>query len=188
MPNEEIITGLKNAIARKESLEKAIQIMINSGYNAREVQEASKFIGKGVLPMMQPKPDEQLTMPEQKRGFFSKLKFWGKKSVPQSPQEQPTTQQAPQKPLTTKQSDKILQQTQHIQQPVKTQQAQPAKPAQPPQETKIIKGALTKQLENIKPKKPKHMREFILVIVLLILLIVLAVIVFFKGTIFGWFS
>lgn len=184
MSTDEIITGLKNAIAHKESLEQAMQIMINSGYNAKEVQEASKFIGEGVLSMEEPRPDEQLVMPEQKKGFFSQLKFWEKQSSEQ-PQKTTQTQQVPQKQLTTKQIEKIQQQTQHIQQAVKSQQIQ--EPLTP-QGTYIKKGSLLKQLKKIKPTKPSHLREIILIIILLLLLIVLAVIIFFKGTIFGWFT
>ena len=43
--DEEILTGLRNAIEHGESLQEAMQVMVNSGYGAREVQEASKFIG-----------------------------------------------------------------------------------------------------------------------------------------------
>lgn len=170
MTHDEIITGLKNAIARKESLEKAMQIMIDSGYDAREVQEASKFIGRGALSMVQPKSDEQLTMPEQKKGFFTKLKFWEKKPETSQIQETAQPQQIPAKP----------------EEEIPSPSAQTAEPQ--PEKTKIIKGSLAKQLEQIKPKNPTHLREIILIIILLILLIILAVIIFFKGTIFGWFT
>ena len=77
MPNEEILSALKNAIDHGESLESAVQIMIDSGYNSEEVQEASKFIG-GTLSMQELSPEEQLTMPEEKKTFTSKFKFWAK--------------------------------------------------------------------------------------------------------------
>ncbi len=41
---EEILVGLKNAIARGESLEKAVRSMINSGYNSAEIQQAADSI------------------------------------------------------------------------------------------------------------------------------------------------
>ena len=47
MAKEEIISGLQNAVTRGESLEKAMQSMINAGYNAREVQEAVHQIKAG---------------------------------------------------------------------------------------------------------------------------------------------
>lgn len=44
---EEIISGLKNALERGSSLEKAIQSFINAGYNPSEVREAGEYIGSG---------------------------------------------------------------------------------------------------------------------------------------------
>lgn len=44
MINEEIITALKNAIDRGETIEFASQILISSGYNEKEVMEASQFV------------------------------------------------------------------------------------------------------------------------------------------------
>ncbi|MFA7707362.1 MAG: hypothetical protein WCX73_00260 [Candidatus Pacearchaeota archaeon] len=76
MPNEEIISALRNAIEHGDSLQEAIQIMINSGYNLEEVHEASRFIG-GTLSLHETKSGEHLTMPEEKKSFSSKLKFWG---------------------------------------------------------------------------------------------------------------
>ena len=49
MVNEDIVTALKNAINNGEALDTAVQIMINSGYNSKEVYEASQFVGSGVI-------------------------------------------------------------------------------------------------------------------------------------------
>ena len=49
MPKEELITGLKNAIVRGESLEKAIQSLLSAGYNSQEVHEAADTINMGVI-------------------------------------------------------------------------------------------------------------------------------------------
>ena len=56
--------------------------MINSGYNANEVQESSKYLGTGSLSMQEKKPEEELVMPEQKKSLTSKLKFWGNSKKP----------------------------------------------------------------------------------------------------------
>jgi len=72
--DEEILTGLRNAIEHGESLQEAMQVMINSGYGLREVQEASKFIGGGILESHQANPDEQFVFPE-KKSFFQNLLF-----------------------------------------------------------------------------------------------------------------
>lgn len=65
MVNEEIITALKNAIEHGDALQVAAQILVNSGYNAKEVEEASRYIG-GVSLNLQPRPDENLTMATKK--------------------------------------------------------------------------------------------------------------------------
>ena len=43
----EIIAGLRNAMERGESLERAMQSFINAGYNAREVGTAGKELSGG---------------------------------------------------------------------------------------------------------------------------------------------
>ena len=53
---EELLGGLKNAIERGSSLEKAVQSMINSGYNPKEVREAADLLTKGGAISMIAKP------------------------------------------------------------------------------------------------------------------------------------
>ena len=55
MVNEDIVTALKNAIDRGESLESAMQILINSGYGLQDVEEASYYISKGAISMTEKK-------------------------------------------------------------------------------------------------------------------------------------
>ncbi|MBS3090907.1 hypothetical protein J4217_00480 [Candidatus Pacearchaeota archaeon] len=45
--NEEILSGLRNAIERGSSLEQAIQSFINAGYNALEVRDAANSLTTG---------------------------------------------------------------------------------------------------------------------------------------------
>lgn len=87
MPNEEILSALKNAIDHGESLESAVQIMIDSGYNSEEVQEASKFIKSGTLSMQEIMPEEHLTMPEEKENLVSRFKFWKKNKEQNKPSQ-----------------------------------------------------------------------------------------------------
>jgi hypothetical protein len=70
MVNEDILTGLRNAIERGDNLDNATKVMINSGYNARDVEESSRFINSGVLSVQVTRADEHLAMPN-KKGFFS---------------------------------------------------------------------------------------------------------------------
>ncbi|MAG02259.1 hypothetical protein CMI42_02885 [Candidatus Pacearchaeota archaeon] len=70
MINENIVTSLRNAVNKGESIESAKQIMLNSGYNPEEVEEASHFMG-GVSQSLNVRPEEQLTMPG-KKGVLDK--------------------------------------------------------------------------------------------------------------------
>lgn len=56
---DEISAGLKNALERGESLDKAVQTFINSGYNPVEVKEAAKNVGSGASTIVK----ETLDMP-----------------------------------------------------------------------------------------------------------------------------
>jgi hypothetical protein len=85
MANPDLITALQNAIDRGESLEEAVTILINSGYNTKEVQEASHYIGRGVLSSAKPRQGEELTMLSQKNSFKS-LKPWNQNNEPQQNQ------------------------------------------------------------------------------------------------------
>jgi len=115
MPNEEMLSALKNAIDHGESLQSAVQIMINSGYNSEEVQEASRFIG-GTLSMQEIMPEEQLTMPEEKP---SKFKFWAKDKKQDQTSQTMQTQQPRQQTSQFKQPiQQYPQKMQSIQQPV----------------------------------------------------------------------
>ena len=115
MVNEDIVTSLKNAVAKGESLENAKQVMINSGYNSQEIEEASNFIG-GVASKLETKPDEHLTMPSQK---------FPKTITPKVPEIKPPPIKPPQiKPVGTIEIPKIKQQpspstTEEIKKPIK---------------------------------------------------------------------
>lgn len=128
MVNEDIVTALKNAIEHGESLESAMLIAVNSGYNPRDIQEASKFVGEGVISIQKIAPDEMLTMPN-KKGFFSKM--FSSKPKPQmqsqtQPQQKPMDKQSNiEKPLPTQ---PISQQPMHV---IK-QEIQPQKTKQIP--------------------------------------------------------
>ncbi len=189
MVNNDIITSLKNAVSRGEDLALAKQILINSGYNSQEVEEASKFIGKGIITDYQAKPHEELTMPEEKKPVskLSKLKFWKKKK-----QEKPIISAPAVKPLQKqkispeqlKQEIRIPSQvprtTQQLnQQPIPQKIEAPNLGTQPP---------LEKQLKQISPKSPSHLKEIILVFILLVLIGVLIITITLKDTILRWFS
>ena len=49
MSVEEIVIGLKNAIVRGQTIQKATQSILLAGYNPQEVQEAVRQINQGVI-------------------------------------------------------------------------------------------------------------------------------------------
>ena len=64
MPNQEILGGLKHALNRGESLEKAMISFYNAGYRKEEIEEAARFIQQGGTPLSAAK-EEQKTYPEE---------------------------------------------------------------------------------------------------------------------------
>ena len=52
MVREELVTGLKNALARGQSLEKAINSLLSAGYNRDEVMDAANYSNVGVTGNM----------------------------------------------------------------------------------------------------------------------------------------
>ena len=69
MSREEILVGLNNAIARGESLEKAMQSLVTAGYNPLEVQEAAKKINMGVIGTIAEQPQPMQTITQAKSGY-----------------------------------------------------------------------------------------------------------------------
>jgi hypothetical protein len=168
MVNQDILTALKNAVDHGDSLDSAKQIMVNSGYNPQEIDEASRFIGGGAIVNQQQKPNEELTMPNQKPSLVSKFKL-GKRNQSQISK----VQQTPQMPAQNM-PQKSFQPAQQI-----TSQGfgSPMKPI-----------STQKQLKKIGPRKSKHGKEIALLMVLLILIGLLVTTILLKDTILGWFS
>ncbi len=158
MVNEDIITALVNAVNQGESLESAIQVMINSGYNPREVQEAAHFVGGGVIRMMQPQPGEQLTMPIDSRIPLTQIKPM--QSGPSSLQQQQPLQ------LQNKNNSAVQFQQQY---PFYSPQALP-------------QNASTNDANKLSMQKPKksYGMEILLLIILLILIGCLVGVIIFK--------
>lgn len=63
MVNTEILEGLRQAIARGEPIQKAMQSFINAGYNQAEVEEASYNLNNSVQqPTLMQTPTPQPTL------------------------------------------------------------------------------------------------------------------------------
>jgi FtsZ-interacting cell division protein ZipA len=62
MVREDIVYGLKNAMARGQSLEQSVRSFISAGYTLEEVQEAAQSLNMGVVTNIeQPRKIEQQT-------------------------------------------------------------------------------------------------------------------------------
>jgi len=175
MPNEEIITALKNGIQQGESLQETIQTLINSGYNIQDVQEASNYIGQGVLqqfPQNTPiqNPISQIP-PSQQPSKYPSLN----QQSPLSPQQNQSTHSTQQsQPPQPRQSQPTQQQpiSNHL-----TKQPNPF-PQQP----------ITNQSVKLPLKKQGHTKEIILLLILIFLVGILITTIFFRNDILGYFS
>ena len=66
MVKEEIVEGLKYAVAKGESLPKAMMSFYNAGYLKKDVEEAARALQTPQLPQTQPQqPLQQQTQPQQ---------------------------------------------------------------------------------------------------------------------------
>ena len=77
MPSEEIFTGLNNAVANGESLEKAKQSLLMAGYNPQEVQEAAGQINMGIIGRVEQKTEtlEYKSLPKENQEKPKKKKW-----------------------------------------------------------------------------------------------------------------
>ena len=104
MVNEDILGGLRSALARSQSIERAKLSFQNAGYQKEEIEEAVRALSQHPLERMQPKSRgkriavrKQLkaSPSEQKRDFLSSKK--SKKSISQPVQKQQIQPQTIQK-------------------------------------------------------------------------------------------
>lgn len=187
MVTEEVVTGLRNAVEHGESLQDAMQIMMNSGYSPIEVQEASKYVGGGAVHLQQSNSEGNLVMPSQK-SRISNMAFWRNKKLVQQPVQQPKINQIQQSPIQQPQTQQFQQQ--QIKQTMQQQEVEQFPVQQIPQFSPTHQSSLplTKQLEKIRPPRPSPLKEIILLIILMALIGLLVATILYKDTILAWFS
>src|SRR3989344_2718204 len=166
MVNETIITSLQNSIARGESLTNAKQIMINSGYDSSEVEEASHYMGGNITQNFQPRESEQFITP-------------GQKGVLQKPYMQ--NQNAFQNRQLPSQNPTFLQQNQYLSNNQLLPQTQPL------QNSTKEQSLAQKERQMQKPRK-SYTTEIILTIILLFLIGILITTFVFKDQILDFLS
>src|SRR3989344_3370877 len=168
MVNEDIITILRNGIERGESLEVCKRIAINSGYNPREVEEASHFISRGTMTNLKQQNPLDLIMPNKKSFSFFKRK--PKENVDMIKKESP--------PLPILQNKSINKEYDDNREQYKVMENK---------NPKILMQS-NNQIELNKPKKKGFTKEIILFILLLILVGLLILTVVFRNRILEFFS
>lgn len=171
MVNEDILTSLKNAIEHGEPLDYAKKVLINSGYNPREVEEASIFIGRGVSFNLQERPDDINIQKIPSKSFFSRF-----------------TKQ----PIIDKTEDFYLQESiKEDADKIKNEISPIIKPSNSNASLSIpvpsYNEGETKEIREIKPPK-KYFKEIVLLIILLFLIGILITTLLFKNTILKFFS
>jgi hypothetical protein len=178
MVNEDIITALKNSIENGDTLANAINILINSGYNPKEVEEASKFVSAGAFTMQEQKPNEELSMPSKKSSIASSKTINSGQPDYVLPYElhQPAPQESPQNSYSS-------QEIQQIKQEVSSDLSAPPTPS-----NKKKSEPLTNQLSKIAPPRQSYAKEIILIIVLLLLVGILIGTLLFKDSILNFIS
>ena len=147
MVNEDIVTVLRNAVNHGEPLQRAMQVLTNSGYDPQQIQEASRYVRGGTMPTLEPKSNEQLIMAQNKR-------LLGKKQIPQT---DPQIQQAQNQQQQRLQSQQSLQNAMS-QQPPQTQQPPSSQPLQPPQ-TQQIRPTNNPDVYGQKPMASPELQE-----------------------------
>ena len=203
MVNKEIFKALKNAIDRGDSLEEAIQIAVNSGYDMREVREAASAFSKNGINIQQ-NPSEELAMPSPRR-FFSRVAKSGIREPPPVPKRQifeiqPPTQkeqiqlqQRREQPAQTQQFPQVREQLQQRrEQPSQTQQFPQVResPKQMKPLTLHSQNTKTPSFNQDKPKSKEKgwFKEILLLVILLFLIGFLVLTILFKDSILTFFS
>ncbi|MBS3093416.1 hypothetical protein J4456_02440 [Candidatus Pacearchaeota archaeon] len=184
MVNEDIVTALRNAVNKGEPLEDAVRVMINSGYNPQEVEEASHFVAGGVSRILEPKKEEQF-LPQKIPPTFTKP-LQNQNPIPL----QKNYQQLPQL-LQVSQTNQQQISQQSINQIPQTFQQTQQNIQQTPQQTwpqQAIQQQQINQVPKEKPKKKSYWIEIILFIILLLLIGVLTATVVFKDQILAVLS
>ncbi len=190
MVNEAILGALKSALARGESLKKAMMTVYNAGYKREEISEAARSINEeGPSPQAQPiqqaaaipqQPATAQTLAPAKKLSRKEKKSKKAKESAKSTQK-PQTIQQPQALQQVQPSTKQLQGTpQQVQQPQTPQQVQQPIPGQ---------GVVQKVSGYGQPPTTKSKTMIILLgFILLFLIGILVTIFLFKEELLNFFN
>lgn len=179
--NNEILSGIENAVARGYTLQQAMQSFFNAGYPKQEIEEAARQF------MTTQNQKDQLTdaeiqsqkSAESKKGFFLKI-FGGKKEDKKQPLKENDIKQEKPKAEVQKIPEQKQPQKQSAQKPLlqNKQPIQKISAYEPPKS----------QIQKPKRKEQGMGLVILLIIILLLLLGVLAAVILFKEDILAMFD
>ena len=194
--NEEIFGGLKSAVERGESLQKAMMTFYRAGYKKEEIEEAAKYLSQipiePVLSSSQISVNSASGIAKPKFGFFGNLfkkKEFGGEIISPKKLPSPTPIPAP-KPLVSKMvtspivQEKIVNNSSQVNQIVSSYGEQPVIKT-PPQ---VIQKA-EKKVSDYGTDKPKDKFVIVILVSILVLLFGLLISIFlFKDGIINFLS
>lgn len=131
MPNEEIVEGIKVALSRGETLQKAMMSFYNAGYAKQDIEEAARNLQQPQFPSLnqqiqQPRQIQQVkqpTLPESQEKQLQSVFESKNQQNPQQVNKQQVQQVKQIQPIQQETTQKQVQQTQ-------TQEAKQTQPAQ----------------------------------------------------------
>lgn len=213
MVREDIVSGLKAALNRGQSMRQAAASFYNAGYNVVDVDNAIKFIEAQSNPQplqaSQPQQIQQPEQPVQKPVVKAPLpQQLVQQTTPQPPVQRPVSSPQPiiQKPTSKPQvstplpniSSQLISQELPQKQPVAPKVVQKVSKygSEPEPQVSLYKKPTPVQRPKVvqkvssygAPKKPKNLVIFILIFILIVLLGLLAAALFFKSEIISFLS
>ena len=178
MEKEDIISGLKQALSRGDSLERAKQSFVNAGYPLRDVEDSVNFLTNSVSSLTTTNlPNIQTPYPKATQNLPNIPKY---NPVKQAPQKQFTIQ-APQPQIQQTPQQKQIQPP--IQAPIQHQNKIPTYLPNIPQQTQSPQEDTSQAPEK---QQSSNKLIIVLVIILVILLGVLGASLFFKDKILAF--
>ena len=215
MVREDIVSGLRAALNRGQSMRQAAASFYNAGYNVVDVDNAIKFIEAQSNPQpLQPSQPQQIQQPEQHAPVQKPVV---KTPLPQQPIQQRTQQPSVQKPISNPPpviqkpapkpqvsnpspniSSQLISQELPQKQSIAPKVVQKVSKYGSGEESPVSlykKAALVQKPKIVQkvssygaPKKPKNLVIFILIFILIVLLGLLAAALFFKQEIISFLS
>ncbi len=155
--NESILGALNSALARGESLKKAMMTLYNSGYKKEEISEAARS-AQASPPATLPQTTPAIPAKKSKRGLFKKSTKQPTQLLPQKQTLQPAQPTQSSEELSLAPSKELTPKAEQSLQPIPTQQTQPqVSPQQVPTQSQVPQQPVPQvplQQGQVPPQQP----------------------------------